>query len=271
MNLSATLETMTTHAQDASTPHLGQAANLPQKIDLHDAEALQTTNALLEGATAQERVRWALVQFGEGLVLSTSFGVQSAVMLHLVTQEKPDIPVLFIDTGYLFAETYQFAENLRERLNLNLKVFQPQMTPARQEALHGKLWEQGVKGLEKYGLINKVEPMNRALTQLEATAWLTGLRRVQARSRSELPVVARQKAMFKVHPIHDWSEKDVYEYLQANDLPYHPLWEQGYVSVGDWHSSAPLTAGLTAEETRFNGLKRECGLHEASGVIDFQI
>jgi phosphoadenosine phosphosulfate reductase len=225
----------------------------------------------LEGASAGERVRWAVATFGDRLVLSTSFGVQSAVMLHLVTRVAPDIPVIFIDTGYLFAETYRFAEELRERLDLNLRVYTPLWTPARQEAIHGKRWEQGLEGLESYNRDNKVEPMNRALRELGATAWLSGLRRAQASSRRRLAVVEQQKRTTKIHPIVDWSEKQIYEYMQAHELPFHPLWKEGYVSIGDWHSTAPLSAGMSAEETRFGGLKRECGLHERSDQADWQI
>ena len=95
----------------------------------------------------------------------------------------PKIPVIFIDTGYLFPETYRFAEALTERLKLNLKTYLPRQSAAQQEALHGKLWEQGLPGLERYNRINKVEPMNRAVQELGAAAWLSGLRRQQATSR----------------------------------------------------------------------------------------
>ena len=121
-------------------------------------ERVEDWNRELEPLPASDRVRWALDQFPGQVALSTSFGVQSAVMLHLVKRIDPRIPVVFIDTGYLFPETYLFAEQLTERLGLNLKVYAPTLTPARQEALYGKLWEQGVEGLEKYGRINKVEP-----------------------------------------------------------------------------------------------------------------
>ncbi len=225
----------------------------------------------LEQATASERVRWAVDTFGDRLVLSTSFGIQSAVMLHLVTQVAPEIPVVFIDTGYLFPETYRFADALTKRLALNLKVYQPVQTAARQEALYGKEWENGIEGLGRYNLINKVEPMDRAVRELGAEAWLAGLRRVQASSRGQLPVVQRQNKTTKIHPIIDWDNRTVHRYLTEHELPYHPLWDQGYVSVGDWHSSAPLGPGMSEEETRFGGLKRECGLHEMSGQADFQI
>ena len=228
-------------------------------------------SASLEAATATERVRWAHDQYGDQLVLSTSFGVQSAVMLHLVTTLIPDIPVIFIDTGYLFPSTYTFARQLTERLQLNLRTFVPQQTAARQEALYGKLWEQGLEGLERYNRINKVEPMNRAVRELGARAWLSGLRRSQSSSRKDRGIVEKQNKVTKIYPIIDWSDRDIYIYLNENGLPYHPLWEQGYVSVGDWHSTKQLGAGMSEEETRFSGLKRECGLHEVTGGADFQI
>jgi len=232
---------------------------------------LEEWNRDLEKRTAQERVRWALEEFRGHAALSTSFGVQAAVMLHLVTRVDPQIPVVFVDTGYLFPETYRFAEQLTERLGLNLKVYAPALTPARQEALYGKLWEQGVEGLEKYGRINKVEPMNRALRELGARVWLTGLRREHASTREELSVVKQQNRVLKVHPIVDWTDRQIGEYLGAHDLPYHPLWEQGYISVGDVHSTTRFADGMRPEDTRFSGLKRECGLHELSGEPDYMI
>ncbi|MGC9449879.1 MAG: phosphoadenylyl-sulfate reductase [Oceanipulchritudo sp.] len=231
----------------------------------------RTVAGWLEGLGAEERVAWALERYGERLALSTSFGGQSAVMLHLVTRLRRDIPVIFVDTGYLFAETYRYAEEMRERLSLNLKVVTPLWSAARQEAVHGRRWEQGLEGLEGYNRDNKVEPMNRALKELGAEAWLSGLRRSQSRSRAELPVVQKQNRTVKIHPIVDWTEKQAYAYMREHGLPFHPLWEKGYVSIGDWHSTRPLAEGMSEEETRFGGLKRECGLHEGSGQADWQI
>jgi phosphoadenosine phosphosulfate reductase len=239
-------------------------------IEFDDAQ-IEAWNRDLEGRSASERVRWALEEFRGHAVLSTSFGIQSALMLHLVTQIDPKIPVVFIDTGYLFPETYKFAEELTERLQLDLKIFNPAVTPARQEALYGKLWEQGVEGLEKYGRLTKVEPMNRALRELHARVWMTGLRREHSSTREALPVIKRQNRILKFHPIIDWNDKQVFDYLTAHDLPYHPLWEQGYVSVGDVHSTTRFADGMKPEETRFSGLKRECGLHELSGEPDYMI
>ncbi len=231
---------------------------------------LRETNARLERASASERLAWASGQFGVGLVLSSSFGAQAAVMLHLATQVQPDIPVIFVDTGYLFPETYEFAERLTKRLQVNLNVYCSKRSPAWQESIDGKRWEQGVEGIEAYNAENKVEPMNRALDELQATAWLAGLRRQQSASRKKLLVLALAKGRVKVHPIIDWTDKNVHDYLKANDLPYHPLWDQGYISIGDMHTTRRLEDGMSEEETRFFGLKRECGLHEGTGT-DFAI
>ena len=224
-----------------------------------------------EGASATERIRWAHETYGDELVLSTSFGIQSAVMLHLVTTQIPNIPVIFVDTGYLFPATYTFAQELTERLQLNLKTYIPKQTAAQQEALWGKQWEQGVEELERYNRVNKVEPMNRAITELGSGAWLSGLRRSQSSTRKERPFTEQQNKILKIYPILDWSDRDIYTYLTENNLPYHPLWDQGYVSVGDWHSTKKLGEGMTEEDTRFSGIKRECGLHEITGGADFQI
>ncbi|MCY9847765.1 phosphoadenylyl-sulfate reductase [Pectobacterium jejuense] len=226
------------------------------------AAELTVVNGQLEQLSAQERVSWALENLPGDYVLSSSFGIQAAVSLHLVTQQRPDIPVILTDTGYLFPETYQFIDALTEQLTLNLQVYRAAESPAWQEARYGKLWEQGVEGIERYNLLNKVEPMNRALSELKAKTWFAGLRREQSGSRGELPVLAIQRGVFKFLPIIDWDNRTVYQYLKENGLSYHPLWEQGYLSVGDTHTTRKWEPGMAEEETRFFGLKRECGLHE---------
>lgn len=224
--------------------------------------ALAETNNMLDKLSAEDRVTWGLENLPGQAVLTSSFGIQAAVSLHLVTRQKADIPVILTDTGYLFPETYQFIDQLTEKLDLNLQVFRAAQSPAWQEARYGKLWEQGVEGIERYNQINKVEPMNRALETLQGQTWFAGLRRDQSGSRAHLPVLAVKKGIFKLLPIIDWDNRQVYQYLQQHGLSYHPLWEQGYLSVGDTHTTRKWEPGMAEEETRFFGLKRECGLHE---------
>jgi phosphoadenosine phosphosulfate reductase len=224
---------------------------------------LQEINQQFAKANAIDMIKWAVETFGDGIAMTTSFGIHSAVTLHMVTQILPNIPIIWIDTGYLPATTYVFAEDLTQRLNLNLKVYQSPISPARMEALYGRLWAQeDVESFNRYDQIRKVEPMQRALQELGVTAWIAGLRSAQTDHRKTLEHVGLQGSVYKILPILDWSSKAVYDYLIANDLPYHPLFDEGYVTVGDWHSSRPLMASDDDErDTRFNGLKQECGIH----------
>lgn len=224
---------------------------------------LAAINKQFADADAIATVQWSVETFGDGLVMSTSFGIQAAVMLHLVTSVVPNIPVIWVDTGYLPAATYKFAEELTQRLDLNLKVYQSHISPARMEALYGKLWEQNdVEAFNRYDRLRKVEPMQRALAELNATAWLAGLRKDQTQHRQTLDRIEKPADIYKIYPILHWNSRDIYQYLTKHELPYHPYFDLGYVSVGDWHSSRPLMAEDENErDTRFNGLKQECGLH----------
>ncbi|MDI6935222.1 phosphoadenylyl-sulfate reductase [Serratia sp. Se-PFBMAAmG] len=236
------------------------ALNSGSKVDR--IMALAESNVQLEKLSAEQRVSWALENMPGAFVLSSSFGIQAAVLLHMVPQQQRDTPVILTDTGYLFPETYRFIDELTEKLNLNLQIFRAETSPAWQEARYGKLWEQGVEGIEQYNQINKVEPMNRALQTLGAQTWFAGLRRDQSGSRASLPVLAVQRGVFKILPIIDWDNRQVHQYLKQHGLKYHPLWDEGYLSVGDTHTTKKWEPGMAEEETRFFGLKRECGLHE---------
>ena len=103
--------------------------------------------------------------------------------------------------------------------------------------------------------------LQRALTALDVGSWFAGLRRTQSTSRANAPVLQQREARWKINPIVDWTDRDVWQYMKQHDLPYHPLWEQGYVSIGDFHTTRRWEPGMREEDTRFNGLKRECGIH----------
>lgn len=229
--------------------------------------ALAELNRWLGIQTAEQRVAWALDNTAGQHALSSSFGAQAAVSLHLVTAQKPDVPVILIDTGYLFPETYRFVDTMSERLHLNLKVYRPQIGIAWMEARHGRIWEDGADGLTRYNRLRKVEPMQRALRELGVRTWIAGLRRSQSSTRAGIDFVELKDGLWKLHPLADWSDRDVWQYLQRHDLPYHPLWHDGYVSIGDIHTTRRLEAGMVDEDTRFFGLQRECGLH-VDGIED---
>jgi phosphoadenosine phosphosulfate reductase len=228
---------------------------------LEDPAARAEAEAALAGLDAAGRVEWALAQLPGRHVLTSSFGIQAAVLLHLVSRIAPDIPVVFVDTGYLFPETYRYADLLAERLRLHLVVARPRLSPAWLEARHGRLWEKGLSGLEAYHRMMKIEPLERAFAELGVGTWFTGLRRAQSRSRQGLRILLAEEGRFKLNPLADWSDQEIEDYFVAHDLPEHPLRAQGYVSVGDRHTSAPLAPGQRPEETRFFGIRRECGIH----------
>jgi len=237
--------------------------SLPDPVTAAESpRALADLNRWLATRNARQRVAWALENHAGEHALSSSFGAQAAVSLHLVTRLKPDIPVILIDTGYLFPETYRFVDEMTARMSLNLKVYRPQMGTAWMEARWGKMWEEGVDGIERYNRLRKVEPMQRALRELGVRHWIAGLRRSQSRSRANLDFLELHDGCWKLHPLADWSDRDVGQYLQQHDLPYHPLWHDGYVSIGDVHTTGRFEPGMDEEQTRFFGIKRECGLHE---------
>lgn len=228
---------------------------------------LNAIHAQLDGKPAADIVRWAADHFGERLVMTSSFGAQAAVMLHLVTRVVPTIPIVFIDTGYHFRETYEFCDELTKRLELNIKVYQAHLSPAWMEARMGKLWEIGAtdeeraQNLVKYDQIRKVEPQRRGLRELRAAACMAGNRRQQTDHRAKLRHVEIVDDLPQVYPILAWSQKDVHNYLKEHGLPYHPLYDKGYKSIGDSHSTFPIGEGQHERAGRFMGLKQECGLH----------
>lgn len=224
----------------------------------------------IQSLHAGERIRRLYDKLGDRMMATTSFGLQAAVMLHLIHENAPKIPVVFIDTGFLFPETYRYMEELTSRFDLDLRIYQPTHSAARMNALWGNLWEQGKEGMDRYAMLTKIEPMNRALKESGADVWLSGLRRSQSKTRRDRPFVERQKNTIKAYPILDWTDAQVEMYFTLHDLPRHPLASKGYVTMGDWHSTRPAEDG-DAESTRFGGQKYECGLHLDSGSADFQI
>jgi phosphoadenosine phosphosulfate reductase len=237
--------------------------NQPLKVVALDAPSLDldAVNSSLEGAAPERILRFTRDTFGDSVILTSSFGADAAVMLHLVTRVIPSVRVVFLDTGYLFPETYQFADELTKRLNLDVRVYSPAMTAARQEALFGKLWEGDEAQLEQYQRINKVEPLERALAELRPRAWIAGVRSRQTAHRATLRAVDLQDSVYKIHPILSWDDEAVHHYLRANDLPYHPLRRRGYRSIGDAHSTFPTGEGEDARAGRRLGQKLECGIH----------
>ena len=237
-------------------------------LDRH-GERIDPVEALhrLASFDASARLQWALDTFAERLALTTSFGIQSAVLLHMISELsgtglETRVPVIWVDTGYLPPETYRYAEQLCRMLPLNLHVVQSEISPARMEALHGRLWESGeAKDLEFYNRIRKVEPLDQAFKDLEVSCWASGVRGGQTEHRHQMQPLENVRGLWSLRPLLSWTRKDVFYYMERHGLPQHPLFEQGYSTVGDWHSSGPDSGDVRGRATRFGGLSQECGIH----------
>jgi phosphoadenosine phosphosulfate reductase len=218
--------------------------------DLPDLRQLDAASTALESQPATAAIEWAAERFGDGLVLASSF--QDCVLIDLAAQVVPDIEVVFLDTQYHFAETLWYVETVRRRYNLNLRVIEPDVTP-------DDRWLDDPDGC---CAARKVVPMAKALAG--RTAWITGLRRDEAPTRTKTPVVGYDvgRGMVKVNPIADWTEIDVQRYAQDRSLPEHPLREKGYASIGCWPCTRPVAEGEDPRAGRWAGLdKAECGIH----------
>lgn len=214
----------------------------------------------LEQSDPAACLAWGYETFGEGFALTTSFGIQSAVLLHMLSRLNSRVPVLWVDTGYLPPETYQYADRLCTALDLNLHVVQAELSPARMEALYGRLWETGrVEDMQTYHRLRKVEPLDRLLGDLRIRCWASGVRGSQTEHRGSMSLLDSVRGRWSLWPLLSWSLRDVFYYMENHALPQHPLFEQGYSTVGDWHSSRPDDG--SGRGTRFGGLKQECGIH----------
>lgn len=213
-------------------------------------EELDELNQEFEKLPASKIVQWAVDSFSPHLCLSAS--MQDAVLIDLATKVDPAIEVVFIDTGYHFAETLETVETVRRRYGLNLRIMTVQ--PFDEE-----LWR-----LDPENCCSsvKVGQLDRALAG--KVAWMSGLRRAEAESRATAPIVGRDlRGLIKVNPIANWSDADVASYIETNDVPVNPLLLQGYTSVG----CAPCTTLPSDPDDprsgRWHGRqKTECGLHE---------
>ena len=252
---------MKKESQDNYPNDLRNANNLAQPFLV---KSIDDTNKDLEKLSAQDQLQWGYEQFRERFVLTTSFGIQSAVLLHMTVvlncTKKPK--VIWIDTGYLPKETYKYAEQLTKLFELDLVIAQCPISPARMEALYGRLWESGVdKDLEKYHQIRKVQPLENTLSNLNVHCWASGVRKGQTKNRQCMSHLDYIRERLTLRPLLDWTKKDIFYYMEKNNLPQHPLFEKGYSTVGDWHSSEAENSTSKGRSTRFGGLSEECGIH----------
>ena len=227
---------------------------------------IASLNPLFEKSTPAEVVRWAQGEFGNRLVMSSSFGADSAVLLHLATRAMPDIPVIMVDTGFLFPETEQFMETLKQRMGLQVRIYRSRQEPAAYLKQAGETDPQQRRDIAGCCAINKNEPFDRAMGELAPAAWLRGIRRGQSVSRADRQFVeySPRYGCWVVSPLLNWGGREIHQYLKEYDLPYHPLRDQGYRSIGCHPLSCtrPIMPGEEERSGRWTGTgKLECGIN----------
>jgi phosphoadenosine phosphosulfate reductase len=203
----------------------------------------------------------ALEAFGDRLALVSSFGAESAVLLHIASQVKRDIPVLFLDTGMLFGQTLDYRRQLAQRLGLtNVRDLRPHYQDLATEDPEAKLWQTDTDACCH---LRKVVPLDLALEDFDG--WVTGRKRFHGGSRLSLPVVELAERHVKFNPLANWTKADLDAYAAENDLPAHPLVAQGFPSIGCWPCTQPVDDdGGDARSGRWAGSqKTECGIHVA--------
>jgi phosphoadenosine phosphosulfate reductase len=217
---------------------------------------LKRLNTELEEKSAADILRWALGMFGKKIALSSSFQTQSMPLLHIVSEHVPELPVLFLDTGFHFPETLAFRDQLIEQWGLSVINLHYAEGHGAFQRKYGALYK---RDPDMCCYLNKVEPMREALKEYDA--WVSGIRRDQTENRANTPVVEqRSDGVYKICPMVRWTGRDIMKYINDHDLPVHPLLSQGYMSVG----CAPCTRPSFADDRsgRWAGSgKTECGIH----------
>ncbi len=231
------------------------------------ADELLALNLAFEQAEPSEVLRWALESAGiQRIAIASAFQSEGTVVMHLATQIRPDVPILFLETGYQFAETLAFKERLTERLALNVIDLVGRYTVEAQAAALGpRLFE---RDPEMCCDLNKVQPMFEALRNFDA--WVTALRRDSSPTRANAPFVDQYEIepgrwLIKVNPMANWTHQRVWRYLREHDLPHNPLYDLGYSSIGCAPCTRMRFAGEPERAGRWAGKpKWECGIHTAA-------
>ena len=221
---------------------------------------LERANANLLGKSPQEILRWAVDAYHPRLTMATAFGPEGCVILHMLAEIEPGVRVFNLDTGYQFAETLKLRDQIAHRYGIEVELVSAQTTVPEYEALHGgPLY---VRDSNQCCHDRKVVPLRRAV--LGYDAWISAIRADQSSHRARADVVGWDAKfdLVKVNPLLHWTKRDVWAFIVTNDVPYNPLHDQGYPSIGCWPCTKAVAAGEDERAGRWAGqAKTECGLH----------
>ena len=237
---------------------------------------LDALGPMLEGKDPAQIVAWSAAQFGDGLMMSSSFGAESALLIHMAIQVVPDIKIVFTDTGYLFPETFAFMEQLRQRFKLNVWTYRTRNDPFAYLKAAGEKDPTWRENVDACCAANKNEPFERAMKELRPAAWLRGIRRNQAETRAARQPIEWSKRYdcYAISPLLTMTSKDIFAYMKRHDLPYHPLYEKGYASIGcnPLSCTRPIMPGEDPRAGRWSGKnKLECGINVDNSLDSAQL
>jgi len=233
-----------------------------EELPLADQLDLDALNKQFEQATPQDILAWCACNISEGLVQTTSFSMLAVT--HMLYKElKHPVPVIFLDTLHLFQETLDTAAKASFIYDLDLHTYRAVGADSREafaQRYGDALWE---RDIEQFYAVTKVEPLKRALDELNVKAWITGRRRDQSETRAALPIFERaDDGRLKVNPLANWTKKELWSYVYENNVMYNPLHDQGYASIGDEPLTTPTAEGENERAGRWRGTeKTECGIH----------
>lgn len=254
---------MALQTRNAGDELMVQCMTLPAMTPTADLD-LEDLNQQFETATPQDILRWAIKTFPNGLAQTNAFSIPVTIhMLYEELQVNPPVPVIFLDTLHHFPETLETVDRANQRYQLNLHVYRAQGVNSREAfaARYGdELWHRDVN---QFHYLTKVEPLQRALEDVEVKAWVTGRRRDQSSTRRNMPILEKDTdGRIKINPLANWTRKDIWNYVFKNDVIYNPLHDQGYSSIGDEPLTTPVKAGEHERAGRWRGsAKTECGIH----------
>lgn len=233
--------------------------------------SLEDANRITDPMSPPEIVRWAVDTFGSGLIMTSSFGAESMCLIHMANTAMPGIPIAFINTGFLFPQTLLFMETMRRQYQLNVLEFHTEHDPIVWLSVNGETDPRTRRDVESCCRANKNSVFDRAMQSLSPAAWLRGVRADQSAHRSKMRVVEanRRTGALAISPLLRWGVRDIHHYMRQHELPYHPLWKDGYTSIGcnPETCTRPLSAGEDARDGRWSGMdKKECGIHLDQGA-----
>jgi phosphoadenosine phosphosulfate reductase len=225
------------------------------------ADELKAISDRFEGASPESVLEWASDEFGSAIALATGFGAEGCVLMEMLSRVRPQARIFYLDTDLLFPETYALKERLESQLGIRFERISTEISLEEQSKLYGeKLWE---RQPDECCRIRKVEPLKKMLSGLDA--WITAIRRDQSPARANAGIVEQDKkfGIVKVNPLATWSSKQVWDYIVKNNVPYNPLHDQGYPSIGCRPCTSVVQIGEDPRAGRWRGKgKTECGLHQ---------